>query len=61
MNGTIKMECVYRKAYPTRDHAIRDITNYIELRYNTRRRHSALGYRTPGDAEKQYYTTNKVA
>ncbi len=61
VNGTIKVECVYRKAYPTRDHAVRDITNYIELRYNTRRRHSALGYRTPADAEKQYYTINKVA
>lgn len=51
-NGTLKNELVHRTAYPTRNHAEVDITRWIELRYNTRRRHSALGYRTPDQAEQ---------
>ncbi|SBW26898.1 integrase catalytic subunit [Candidatus Protofrankia californiensis] len=45
--AALKNERVHRTAYPTREHARRDITRYIELRYNTTRRHSALDYRTP--------------
>ena len=33
-NGTLKKELVNRKVYPTRAHAIRDVTSWIELRYN---------------------------
>lgn len=61
VNATLKVERINRTVYPTREHAIRDITRYIELRYNTRRRHSALGYRTPAQAENDYYTTKKAA
>jgi transposase InsO family protein len=53
-NGTLKNELVHRTAYPTRNHAEVDITRWIELRYNTRRRHSALGYRTPDQAEQDW-------
>lgn len=60
-NGTLKNELVHRTVYPTRDHAKVDITHWIELRYNTRRRHSALGYRTPDQAEKDWYQTNSAA
>nr|WP_245988472.1 IS3 family transposase [Flexivirga caeni] len=60
-NGTLKNELVHRTVYPTREHARVDITHWIELRYNTRRRHSALGYRTPDQAEKDWYETNSVA
>ncbi len=60
-NGTLKNELVHRTAYPTRKHAITDITRWIELRYNTRRRHSALGYRTPAQAENDYHTTRRAA
>ncbi|CUU59173.1 Integrase core domain-containing protein [Parafrankia irregularis] len=44
--AALKNEHVHRTVYPTREHARRDITRYIELRYNTTRRHSGLGYRT---------------
>lgn len=57
VNAAIKNERVNRTVYPTRDRAIRDIASYIELRYNRRRRHSALQYRTPLDVETEYYTT----
>ena len=45
--GVLKTERVHRTQYPTRRHAARDIARYIEFRYNRRRIHSALGYRTP--------------
>ncbi|WP_406707802.1 integrase core domain-containing protein [Tessaracoccus defluvii] len=60
-NATLKVERVHRTVYPTRRHAIRDIARYIELRYNQKRLHSALGYRTPNEAEQDWYETNKAA
>lgn len=45
--ATLKKERVHRTSYPTREHARNDIARYIELRYNSRRRHSELGYKTP--------------
>lgn len=60
-NGTLKNERVHRTAYPTREHARFDITRYIELRYNSRRLHSALGYRTPNEAEEAWHAANIAA
>ena len=60
-NATLKVERVHRTVYPTRRHAIGDIARYIELRYNQRRLHSALQYRTPNEAEQDWYETNKAA
>jgi putative transposase len=61
VNGTIKVERVNRTAYPTRDHARIDISRYIELRYNQRRLHSALGYMTPNEAEQVWFRNNPAA
>jgi len=52
--GALKNERTHRTEYPTREHAYRDIARYIELRYNTKRRHSGLGYRTPQQAHDEY-------
>ena len=60
-NATLKVERVHRTVYPTRRHAIRDIARYSELRYNQKRLHSALQYRTPNEAEQDWYETNKAA
>jgi transposase InsO family protein len=54
-NATLKVERVHRTTYPTRGHATRDIAKYIELRYNQKRLHSALGYRTPNEVEDAWY------
>lgn len=54
-NATLKVERVHRTVYPTREHAIRDIARYIELRYNQKRLHSALGYRTPNEVENAWH------
>lgn len=60
-NATLKVERVHRTVYPTRRHAIADIARYIELRYNQKRLHSALEYRTPNEAERDWYEANKAA
>ncbi|MGW5113717.1 integrase core domain-containing protein [Nocardia sp. NPDC004123] len=41
-NATLKNGRVHRVRYPTRDHALSDITAYIELCYNQIRLHSAI-------------------
>ena len=45
--AALKNERVHRTAYPTRGHARRDVTRYIEFWYNSQRLHSGLGYRSP--------------
>lgn len=52
--ATLKNERVHRTAYPTREHAHNDIAGYIELRYNSRRRHSKLGYKTPRQVRHEF-------
>jgi putative transposase len=52
--ATLKNERVHRTQYPTREHARRDIARYIELWYNSRRRHSGLNYRTPLQVRNEY-------
>src|SRR3981189_1768643 len=51
--GTMKTELVYQVRYPTRDAAQRALFAYIEGYYNRQRLHSALGYITPEQAERQ--------
>lgn len=45
--ASLKLECIYRHALPTRAHARRAVFDYIEVFFNRRRLHSALGYLTP--------------
>jgi putative transposase len=60
-NATLKVERVNRAVYPTREHARKDVARYIELRYNNRRLHSALGYRTPQEARLHYQSQRSAA
>jgi putative transposase len=53
-NAALKVERVNRTVYPTKEHARKDVTRYIEFRYNTKRLHSSLGYRTPREAYNDY-------
>lgn len=52
--SALKNERVYRTVYATKAQARRDVINYIEGFYNTRRRHSALGYRRPNEVHYSY-------
>jgi transposase InsO family protein len=60
-NAAVKVERVYRTVYPTRKKAQDDIARYIELRYNRKRLHSALGYRTPQEVLDEYLNRQLAA
>jgi transposase InsO family protein len=51
--GSLKNERVYDSQYVTREEAKKDVIDYIEMFYNSNRRHSYLGYLSPADFEKQ--------
>jgi putative transposase len=59
--AALKNERVHRTQYPTREHARRDIARYIEFRYNSRRRHSGLRYRTPQQVHDEYLNRQLTA
>lgn len=50
---TLKVELVHQRRWTTREAARRNLFAYIEGYYNRRRIHSALGYKTPEQAERQ--------
>ena len=50
---TLKVELVHQRRWSTREDAKRELFAYIEGYYNRRRIHSALGYRTPEQAERR--------
>lgn len=51
--GSLKSELVHHRRYVTREDAKRDLFACIEGYYNRQRLHSAIGYRTPEQAELQ--------
>ena len=50
--GSVKREWTARRYYATRREARDDISAYIEMFYNNRRKHSYLGYVSPNEYEK---------
>ena len=52
--GRLKTERVFLTDYVTREEARRDVIDYIEMFYNSRRRHSYLGYVSPRDFEAMH-------
>ncbi len=52
--ATLKTEFYYRRVWPTRARAAREVAAWIEDRYNRRRRHSSIGQISPVDFEMQY-------
>ena len=59
--ASLKNERVHQMVYPTRKKAKEDIARYIELFYNHRRIHSALGYRTPHEVRTEYLNSQLAA
>jgi len=49
--SSMKTERVARKTYRSRDEAKADVFDYIERFYNTKRRHSTIGYVSPMEFE----------
>jgi putative transposase len=59
--AALKNELVHRTEYPTLTHAREDIAHYIEFRYNTRRLHSGIGYKTPREVYLEYLDGTQAA
>jgi putative transposase len=59
--GTLKNELIYHTRYVTREQAIREITEYIEVFYNRQRRQARLGYLSPVTYEQRYYQERNAA
>jgi putative transposase len=62
--ATLECELIDRSIFKTHDEARRAIVDFIEGFYNTRRRHSALGYHSPVQFERQAVvpdTTNNLS
>jgi putative transposase len=50
--GSVKGECTSRQQYARRQEARDDVSEYIEMFYNSRRLHSSLGYVSPNNFER---------
>ena len=59
--GTLKQELVHHRRYRTRQEAIQEITEYIEIFYNRQRRQARLGYLSPVAYEQKFYTGQLAA
>jgi transposase InsO family protein len=57
--GTLKKELIHRRPWATVRSAHEAIAHYIEFFYNSRRKHSTLGYLSPAAYERKY--DNEVA
>jgi len=59
--GMLKSEHVHHRRYVTRQEAIGEITEYIEVFYNRQRKQARLGYLSPAAYERQYYALRIAA
>ena len=53
--GILKTELVHHRRFKTRQQAIQEITEYIEIFYNRQRKQERLGYLSPAKFTQQYY------
>ncbi len=58
VNGTLKVECVNRQRYDTRQQARQDVLEFIGY-YNHDRAHSSLGYQTPVAFEQAWLASQR--
>lgn len=59
--GTLKQELVHHRRYRTRQEAIQETTEYIEIFYNRQRRQARLGYLSPVAYEQKFYAGQLAA
>lgn len=56
--GRLKVELIYAENFKTVDETHAGLFEYIEMFYNRKRRHSALGYISPHEYEQQHKQLN---
>ena len=54
MIGTLKAEMVQGGVFANEEDTRTELFAYLDSYYNTKRKHSSLGYQTPVEFEKQY-------
>jgi transposase InsO family protein len=54
-HSVLKKEFIYCTKFRTKAQAQQEVFEYIELFYNRKRIHGALGYLSPDRFEEQYY------
>jgi putative transposase len=59
--GILKSELIHHRRYRTRQEAIREISEHIEVFYNRQRRQRRLGYLSPAAYEQWYYAKKAAA
>ncbi len=59
--GTLKQELVHHKKYMSRQEAMQEISEYIEIFYNRQRRQARLEYLSPVAYEKKFYENRLAA
>lgn len=52
--GTLKQELVHHRRYGSRQEAVQDITEYIDIFDNRQRRQARLGFLSPAAFERRY-------
>jgi TPR repeat protein len=60
-SGTLKTELIFHRRFATRQQAIREITEYIEVFYNRQRLQRQLDYLSPVAFERRYYEQRLAA
>jgi len=58
--GTLKQELVHHRHYTSRQEAIRDIRDYIEIFYNRQRKQARLGYLSPAVYAQMFFDGHRV-
>jgi len=59
--ATLKTELIFHRRFATRQQAIREITEYIEVFYNRQRLQRQLDYLSPATFERRYYEQRMAA
>jgi putative transposase len=59
--GTLKQELVHHRSYRSRQEAIQEITEYIEVFYNRQRRQARLGFLSPVAYQQKFYAGQLAA
>lgn len=59
--SSLKKDKLYGRKFRSRNDAKTAIVEYVELFYSPRRLHSTLGYKSPKEYKRDYYSEQKIA